>query len=155
MRRSIMVVVAVFAVSVPASAAAVVVSSPAWAVSSVSCTGFKGVASGAYKFYVTNCTPVGAEKTLSGKGTDLTKVGGPRTYRWTWNGGATTIVSLTVVRSGKCPKGFTAYTDTGTVTGGTTGYTPLGDSVQMSVCEKFRPPHMYELRLATGSVVSL
>jgi len=155
LRRSILVVAGVVAVSVPASVATVVGSTPAWATSSVTCGKFKGIASGAYKFYVESCTPPGAEKTLSGRGTDLTKVGGPTTDTWKWSDGATTIVSLTVVRSGTCPKGFTAYADTGTVTGGTSAYIPLGDTVQMSACEKYRPPHMYGLRLATGSVVSL
>jgi hypothetical protein len=150
-----MVVAAVVAISVPASVASVVVSTPAWASSSVTCSKFKGVASGAYTFYVKNCTPVGAEKTLSGKGTNLTKVGGPTTYTWKWNGGATTIVSLTVVHSGTCPSGFTGYTDTGTVTGGTSTYTASGDTVQIDVCKKYGPPHMYQLLPAAGSVVLL
>jgi hypothetical protein len=154
MRRLTMAVAGIVALSIPVSVATIAVSTPAWATSSVSCTALK---SGGDTFFLHSCTPLtAAEKTLSGAARDLTKVGGPTTYHWKWNGGATTVVSLSVVRaSGPCPKGYIGYADTGTVTGGTATSTQVGDSILMHVCEKGAPPHMYALRLPVGSVASL
>jgi len=151
MRRWIRAATVVVALSGPVSLVTVGVSTPAWANSTVTCNKLYGYASGAYKFSLRKCAPKMTEKALSGYGTSLTKVGGPTTYTWTWNGGGTTVVSLTVVRVGTCPAGYTAYTDTGTVTGGTSNYTQVGDSIQMNVCRRIAPVYMGGLRLATGS----
>ncbi len=155
MRRLIRAATVVLALSGPASIATVAGSTPAWASSTVTCTKLYGYASGSYKFSLRKCTPRTTEKNLAGFGTTLTRVGGPTTYTWTWNGGATTIVSLTVVQMGTCPPGYTAYTDTGSVTGGTSTLTQVGDSIQMNVCRRNAPQYMGGLRLATGTVALL
>jgi len=154
-RRLILMAAMGAALSVPASVASLFASTPVGAASGVSCTKLYGYASGSYKFDLRKCTPPMAEKALTGFGTQLTRVGGPTTYTWTWNGGGTTTVSLSVVQAGTCPAGYTAYTDTGTVTGGTSTYTQPGDAIQMSVCRRIAAKYMGGLRLAAGSSSSL
>jgi hypothetical protein len=154
MRRLVVAATMAVALAVGGSAATLVTSTAAWANSSVSCGKLTGYSRGAYKFQLKRCTPTSAERTLSGLGADLVRVGGPISHSWEWNGGATTIVSVTVVQSGTCPAGYTAYSVTGTVTGGTSTYTHVGDSIQMSVCRR-GSRYMYQVRLATGSTVSL
>ncbi|HXQ75149.1 MAG TPA: hypothetical protein VN791_01540 [Acidimicrobiales bacterium] len=156
MRRVVLAAAVVAALSVSASVATVVVSAPAWAGSAVTCKKLQGSATGAYKFHLKKCTPPNTETTLTGRGTDLTTVGGPTTDTWKWNGGATTIVSLTVVpTAGICSAGYTGYTDTGTVTGGSSTYTQTNDTVSMLVCKKSATPYKDELRLAAASTASL
>ncbi len=155
MRRLVLATTVALALSVSASVATVVVANPAWASSSVTCHKLGGHAIGALKFHLKKCTPPNAETTLTGLGTDLTTVGGPTPLTWTWNGGATTIVSLTVARGGVCMAGTTAFTDTGTVTGGTSAYTVIGDSISMVVCKKNVNPYAGRLRLAAGSMALL
>jgi hypothetical protein len=155
MRRWIRAATVVVALSGPASIATVGVSAASATTSTVSCNKLYGYASGAYKFSLRKCAPKSTEKALTGYGTTLTKVGGPTTYTWTWNGGGTTVVSLTVVNTGTCPAGYTPYTDTGAVTGGTSKFTQVGDSIQMSVCRRNAPVYMGGLRLAAGSAALL
>ena len=155
MHRAILAASVVVALSVAASVATVVVSAPAWAGSGVTCKKLEGYASGTHKFHVKKCTPPNAE-TLTGLGTDLTAVGGPTTYTWKWNDGATTIVSLTVApTAGICSAGYSGYTDTGTVTGGSSAYTQVNDAVSMVVCKKSAAPYKDELRLPGGTMASL
>ncbi len=155
MRRLMMTATMVVALTLPATVATVAVSTPAWA-AGVTCHKLMGYAFTGHKFMLKKCTPPNAEKTLSGLGTDLTTVGGPTIDTWKWNGGATTIVSLTVAQTvGVCPAGYAGYTDSGTVTAGTSGYTMAGDSVSMVVCKKSANPYRYELRLAGGTMASL
>jgi hypothetical protein len=155
MRRLILAATIAAALLLPASVGTVVVSTPAWASASVTCNTLYGYADSSYKFTLRKCTPRTAEKSLSGFGTVLTRVGGPNTYTWKWNGGATTIVSLSVVQTGTCPAGYTAYTDTGTVSGGTSTYTQTGDSIQLNLCKRRAPKYMDAVRLAPGSMASL
>jgi hypothetical protein len=155
MRRLILAGTVAVALSVPATVATVVVSGPAWAVG-VSCKNLTGYAVGAHKFKIQKCTPANAEKTLSGRGTNLTTVGGPTTDSWKWNGGKTTVVSLSVaLTAGVCGAGYTGYTDTGTVTGGTSTYTTLGDPVSLVVCAKSANPYKGNLHLAAGTMATL
>lgn len=153
MRRIILATAMTVVMAVSASVATFVMTNPAWANSSITCHKLTGEVSGGSKFHLQMCRPASSERTLSGAGIQLTRVGGPTTYTWKWNDGATTVVSLTVVQSGTCPKGYIAYTDTGMVTGGTSAQT--GDAIQMDVCKLNSARYMYELRLPVGSVVSL
>jgi len=105
---------------------------------------------GAYKFDLKRCTPTSVDEVLRGLGADLVRVGGPISHSWEWNDGDTTTVSITVVQAGTCPAGSTAYTVTGTVTGGTSTYTQPGDAIHLAVCRR-TAPYMYQVRLASGS----
>ncbi len=155
MRRLIVAGTVAIALSVPAMVVTVAVSSPAWA-SGVSCKKLTGYAVSANKFKLQKCTPANPEKTLSGRATNLTTVGGPTTDTWKWNGGKTTVVSLSVaLTAGVCGAGYTGYTDTGTVTGGTSTYTTVGDPVSMVVCAKSANPYKGNLHLAAGTMASL
>ncbi len=138
----------VVALTVSASVA-IVVSNSAWATPSVTCHKLGGKATG--KFHLKQCTPRMPERTLTGPGNDLATVGGPTTDTWTWNDGATTVVSLTVVRGGTCPAGYSAWTDTGTVIGGTSTNTQVGDSIAIAVCKKNPNRFGRRLQLAAGS----
>ena len=51
--------------------------------------------------------------------------------------------------------GYGAYTDTGTVTGGTSPYTQVGDSIQLIACRRKAPVYMGALRLASDTTASL
>jgi hypothetical protein len=155
MRRFIVAGTVAIALSVPAMVATVVVSGPAWA-AGVTCKKLSGYALTTHKFKLQKCTPSNAEKSLSGRGSNLTTVGGPTTDTWKWNGGATTVVSLTVAHTvGICPAGYSGYTDTGSVTGGSSTYTTVGDPVSMVVCKKGGAPYKDEIRLAAGTTASL
>jgi hypothetical protein len=66
------------------------------------------------------------------------------------------VVSLSVaLTAGVCGAGYTGYTDTGSVTGGTSTYTTVGDPVSMVVCKKSANPYKDDLRLAAGTMASL
>ncbi len=149
MRRVIGAAIVAIALAVPVS---VTTSSPAWASSSVTCGKLYGYAT-AYQFHLAMCMP--QAKILSGFGRDLTTARGPTKYTWTWHEGTTTVVSLTDVKAGTCPTGYGAYTDTGTVTGGTSTYTQVGDSIQLIACRRKAPVYMGALRLASGTMASL
>ncbi len=156
MRRMISAATVAVALTASASVATVVVSTPAWAGSSAACKKLEGYASGSHKFQLKKCMPPNAEKTLTGVGAELTTVGGPTTYTWRWNDRATTVVSLSVARTaGVCGSGYSGYTDTGTVTGGSSTYTHVNDVVSMLVCKKSAAPYKNELRLAAASMASL
>lgn len=156
MRRVFLAAGVVVSLSMSASVAAVIAPAPAWAGSSLTCKTLTGYTTGSHKFHLKKCMPPNTEKTLTGLGIDLTTVGGPITDTWKWNGGATTIVSLTVApTAGVCGAGYTGYTDTGTVIGGTSTYTNVNDMVSIVLCKKSAMPYRYELRLARGTTASL
>jgi hypothetical protein len=78
-------------------------------------------------------------KFLTGPRVDLTTPGANTPYAFTWLPvGKTTTVNLSVVAGGAfCPAGWTAYTDTGMVTGGTAPptYTVVNDAITIDVCQ--------------------
>jgi len=136
MRRIIMAATAVSALAIPASAALVATSSPAFASSSLSCSKLTGNISSTVA--ISKCSPLTksekkAYASASGQTTTL-ETGG--TITWS-NSGATTVLSspsLSSGGSGTCKKGETQETATGTVTGGTAAVTKSGDTYSADVC---------------------
>jgi len=87
---------------------------------------------------ITKCSPKGKAdkpyKTATGSVTTLENGSG----NITWNGGATTAVSVqfTEASTDDCPGSDSEYTITGSVTGGSTGntYTASGQTISADVC---------------------
>lgn len=129
MRRFVTVALTAAALAIP-SAALVGITSPAGAVSHVTCSTLTGTTTGTVT--VGGCVPTqSTNKTVSGKSTQLASGG---TLKWAPSG-KTTIVSKPKLSKGTaCPKGSTESIATGTVTGGTSSYTKKGDVFSAKVC---------------------
>jgi hypothetical protein len=138
MRRLLLASVVSMGLIIPA-VVSVGIASPAWASSGVSCGKVKGTLSGS--FVVSKCSPTSktlkkADKQASAPTSSLTNESGG-TLTWS-NSGQTTSVDIThttVITPGACPKGLEADS-TGTVTGGTSTYTQIGDTVSVHLCVK-------------------
>ena len=135
MRRLVLVFTTVTALAVPTSIAAVTLTAgPAAAASSIQCAKLGGNITGT--IVIAKCSPKNKlYKTLSGTAS-LLAGGGPLTWS---PGGQTTIVSAPTTTSpgqGSCPKKWTEYDSTGTVTGGTSTYTHAGDTFSSRACVK-------------------
>ncbi len=133
MRRVVLVVACVTAVSLPVSLAAVSLSTPAGAASGVACKKLSGSISGS--FTVTKCTPK-SSKNKKATGMSSSLATGSGTITWSPSHGTTTV-TLSETQSGtSCPAGSSEYMVTGSVTGGTSTYTSSGDAISGDVCLK-------------------
>jgi hypothetical protein len=138
MRRLLLATTAVVAFAVPASfLVTAALPGTAGAATAPTCKKLSGSVTGG-TITITKCSPKGkaykAYKTATGAVSTLESGSG----NLTWNGGATTAVSVTFSQdaSSSCPKGDTEYSISGSVTGGSTGntYTASGQSISASVC---------------------
>jgi hypothetical protein len=140
MRRLILAASAALALSIPVGAAVIVPSAPAWAASSISCTGLKGTISG--NITITKCLPKGGKAFASASApASSLESGGTLTWKPYKGSDNTTTVSLSVTSPGQggCKKGYDEFDATGTVTaeGGTTvgvGIPQVGDDVAARAC---------------------
>ena len=116
MRRALLMVAAAATLSVPASAAIIGTSVPAWASSGVTCGKLAGSFPGTVTFG--KCTPKNkADKAATTSAASLATGG---TLTWGPSGGTTTLkVSIAAPGQGACKKGSSEYIVTGSVTGGT------------------------------------
>jgi len=132
MRRVMMGVAALAMVAVPVGVATVTLAPAANATSSITCAKLGGSISGTIT--IKKCSPKNKlYKSLSGTAT-LLAGGGALTWA---PGGQTTIVSAPSTTSpgqGACKKGNAEYISTGTVTGGTSTYTHVGDTFHSETC---------------------
>ncbi len=138
MRRRLLTMAAVAAaVTIPVSAATVVVGgSTAFATSSIQCKGLKGTDTG--KVTISKCTPSGGSgyKTASGTATTLATGGN---ITWSKSKATTTIgdTSYGTVTPNKCGTKGTEYYFDGTVTAASTsgtGIPKVGDAVSADAC---------------------
>jgi hypothetical protein len=133
----IIAIAATAALAVPTSVAVVGSSAPAWAASSITCTSVKGTISGSVT--ISKCSPETKAQKKTDKSASAPSVslatGG--TLTWTTSG-LTTVTSLTVTSPGQgaCPAKSTEEDATGTVTGGTSDLTHVGDTVSVKACLK-------------------
>ncbi len=132
MRRVMMGVAALAMMAVPVGVATVTLVPAANAASSISCGKLSGTVTGTIT--IKKCSPKNKSyKSLSGTATLLAGGGA-----LTWSpGGQTTIVSAPSTTSpgqGACKKNNTEYISTGTVTGGTSTYTHVGDTFHSETC---------------------
>ena len=150
MRHRLLTVAATaIALSIPASVAVVGGATPAFAASSISCTGLKGTATGTVT--LSKCTPKSkTNKSASGAAASLVSGG---TITWTPSN-QTTVTKLTVTSPGQggCKKGSTEEDAKGTVTGGTSTYTHSGDTVSIRACYASKTG---KLSLVKGSTATL
>jgi hypothetical protein len=132
MRRFILTASVIACLAIPAGLAGG--SSTAFAASSVSCKALKGTISSGV-ITGKGCTPKDKlNKTFTGSTTAL--AGGTGTLTWSPSA-KTTIIHTTVsggTSQGLCGKGYIEYDATGTVTGGTSTYTHVGDVVSGKAC---------------------
>jgi hypothetical protein len=134
MRRVLLAAVAVATVAIPTTVAVAGITTPAWASSSVTCKVVKGsVSSNTITF--SKCSPKSkTNKSASAAASSLQGEAGG-TLTWTKSAQTTVIqVSTTSPGQGGCPKGSTEYDATGSVTGGTSTYTHVGDAVSSRLC---------------------
>ena len=130
MRRFIVAVSAVACIA----AGAVGLGGPASAASGVSCKTIKGTIT--TTITITACTPKvpkGADASASAPASSLATGG---TLTWS-KSGQTTVVALTVsggTSQGGCAKKWIEYDANGTVTGGNSTYTQVGDVVSARAC---------------------
>ena len=134
MRRLFLAAVAVAAVTIPVTVVTSGIGTPAWAAtSSVTCKTLTGTVAGNVTF--SKCTPKSkTNKSASAPSASLEgETGG--TLTWTKSGQTTVIkVSTKSPGQGGCSTGSTEYDATGTVTGGTSTYTHVGDVVSARLC---------------------
>ena len=133
MRRLVISASAVLALSIPVGVTTVVVgpSTPAWAGPGVVCKEIAGNAISTVT--ISRCTPRKRGNTsATGVATVLT-TGGTMTWR---KSGQTTVTSLSVTSPGQgvCLKGYTESIAAGSVIGGNSTYTHVGDPVSVSAC---------------------
>ena len=131
MRRVILGVAIVGMMAVPVGLTAVTLA-PAANASSIGCAKLSGTITGTVT--IKKCSPKNKlYKSLSGTATQLASGG-----KLTWApGGQTTIVSAPSTSSpgqGACKKNNTEYISSGTVTGGTSAYTHVGDTFHSMTC---------------------
>jgi hypothetical protein len=108
------------------------VTSSASASSSVTCKKVSGVITGTIT--IKSCKPKNAaDKTLSGNAGLLA---GGGTLTWAPSGDTTVVSSITTTSPGQgaCKTGSTEFDSTGTVTGGTSTYTIVGDTLSSRTC---------------------
>jgi hypothetical protein len=148
MRRMFVAVAAAATLAVPA-AAFLATSSPATASSSVSCKKVTGSISGTIT--MKSCTPKDKNnKSLSGIATQLATGG---TLTWSPSNGTTIVgnINTTSPGQGGCKNGSTEYDTTGTVTGGTSTYTHVNDTLTSRTCVTSKG----KLSLVKGTVATL
>jgi hypothetical protein len=138
MRRLLLATTAVVAFAVPASLVlTAALPGTAGAATAPTCKKLSGSVTGG-SITITKCSPKGkaykAYKTATGQVSTLESGSG----NISWNGGATTAVSVsfTQASSSTCPKGDSEYTISGSVTGGSSGntYTASGQTISAQVC---------------------
>lgn len=132
MRRLFLAMTATLALAVPASLVAIGSTAPAGAASSVSCKKLTGSATGT--FTISKCSPKSkTNKTASGTSANLATGGG--TITWSPSNGTTTVtVTFNQATTNGCKKGSTEYDVQGSVTGGNSTYTKVGDAVSGRAC---------------------
>jgi hypothetical protein len=149
MRRVMMGVAALAMMAVPVGVATVTLAPAANAGSSITCGKLSGTITGTIT--IKKCSPKNKSyKSLSGTAT-LLAGGGALTWA---PGGQTTIVSAPSTSSpgqGACKTGNTEYISTGTVTGGTSTYTHVGDTFHSETCVTTKNS---KISLLKGSVLS-
>jgi hypothetical protein len=131
MRRFKIVTATAMAISIPTSVAVVGISTPAFAATKVSCASLSGTATG--KVTVGKCSPKAKTNvSVSGASSSLLTGG---TITWAPSG-QTSVIQLTVKSPGKggCAKGNTEEDASGSVTGGSSTYTHIGDAVAIKAC---------------------
>ena len=145
MRRILLTAVMSIGLTVPATITAVGTSSqPAFAYAPVSCQ--KAVGTGGHTITFSECSPRnGQNKSLTGRTTVF--YGGR--LRWSPSR-QTTVISATIKlgRQGGCPSGSIEARVRGTVTGGTSSYTHVGDAVAFELCANAS----FKLRLVPHTV---
>lgn len=135
MRRLLLATTAVVAFAIPASFAAMAaMPGTAGAATAPTCKKLSGSVTGG-SITITKCSPKNKSyKTATGSVSTLESGSG----NISWNGGATTAVSVTFTQdaSSTCPKGDSEYSISGSVTGGSSGntYTASGQSISAQVC---------------------
>ncbi len=149
MRRVILAVAALAMMAVPVGITAVSLAPTANAGSSITCAKLSGTITGTIT--IKKCSPKNnSYKSLSGTATQLASGG-----KLTWApGGQTTIVSEPSVSSpgqGACKPNNTEYISTGTVTGGTSTYTHVGDTFHSTDCVSNKNS---KIALLKGTVLS-
>ena len=154
MRRLVMAASAALALSIPAGAVIVGGAAPAWAGSSVMCTGLKGTITTTVT--ISKCSPSGGKgyKSASAPSSSLATGG---SVTWSKSGATTTIgnVNTTSPGQGPCKKGSTEYVFTGTVTAASTsgtGIPAVGDAVSGSACVASKGG---KISLAPGTTMNL
>lgn len=132
MRRVILGVAALAMMAVPVGITAVTLAPAANAGSSISCAKLSGTITGTVT--IKKCSPKNKSyKSVSGLATQLASGG---TLTWA-PGGQTTVVSepsTTSPGQGACKPKNTEYISTGTVIGGTSAYTHVGDTFHSETC---------------------
>jgi len=149
MRRVLFVVATVATFAVPVTIAAYSGATAASATSSLTCAKLKGTATGTVE--ISKCSVIKADKKtfkdLNGSSIQLATGG---TLTWA-SSGETVIVSepvLTTPPTGTCKSKDSAFTATGTVTGGTSTITNVNDTFSATVCEATNG----KISLAKGTV---
>ncbi len=153
MRRIIIAIAATAALAVPTSVAVVGGSAPAFAASSITCGSVKGTITGSVA--ISKCLPLTkaqkkTDKSASAPAASLATGG---TLTWT-SSGLTTVTSLSVASPGQgvCAAGSSEYDASGTVTGGNSDITHVGDTVSVKACVKSKGG---KISLAPGTRASL
>jgi len=159
MRRVILGVAALATMAVPVGIVTLTMAPAANASSSITCTKLKGTETGVVT--VSKCSvPSADKKTYKSLGGSAVQLATGGSLSWT-SSGATTIVSAPTLstpsggckatKPGKAPT-QTETLATGTVTGGTSAVTHVGDTYRIELCITIKNG---KLSLVKGTVVSL
>ena len=133
MRRIVLAVAAVSALSIPTAVGVAGLATPAGAAGSLSCSALKGKTTSAIT--ISKCVVPKADKAaykkLVAPSAAALAVGGPLT----WTGGAVTTFGTPTLSAGSgCPAGDTAEQATGTVTADTSVFGLTGSTYSGTVC---------------------
>jgi len=135
MRRIILALAAASALSIPTAVAVAGSSAPAWAASGITCSSAKGTASSTLT--IGKCSPETKAQKKTDKSASAPAVSLATGGTLTWSSsGLTTIFSVTVTSPGQggCKPKNTEEDANGTVTGGTSDLTHVGDTVSGRAC---------------------